>query len=56
MITLDLYIDLRKSLINIFISIIIIDNIIITIDLYLKYVILNEIIIYEKFKITNLLA
>ena len=54
-ITLDLYIDLRKSLINIFISIVVIDNIIITIDSCLKHVMLNEVMIYEKFKAANLL-
>ena len=55
-ITDDVYIDLRKSLINIFISIIVIDNIIITIDLCLKHIMLNKVIIYEKFEVVNSLT
>ena len=56
MLTFDLYIDLRKPLTNISINIIVIDNLIITIDLCLKHIMLNEIIIYEKSKTINLLT
>ena len=45
----DVYIDLRKLLINIFI------NTIIFINLQLKHIMLNEIIIYKKFKVINFL-
>ena len=45
----DIYIDLRKSFANTFISTIIFIN------FYLKYVISSEITIYEKFEIINFL-
>ena len=45
----DVYIDLRKSFINISISMIIFIN------FHLKYIILSEIIIYEKFKAIDFL-
>ena len=55
-ITNDVYINLKKSLIDTSISIIIIDNIIITIDLCLNHIISNEITIYEKSETINSLT
>ena len=49
-IILDFYIDLRKSFANISPSTVII------IDLYLKYIISNEVIIYKKFDIVKSLT
>ena len=56
MLAFDLHIDLRKFLIDISTSIIVIDSLIIIIDLCLKHIMLNEIIIYEKFEVVDFLA
>ena len=49
MITFDLYINLKKFFVNTSVSIVII------IDLYLKYITLNEVMIYEKPDVAELL-
>ena len=68
MIAFDFYIDLRKPFTNIIIrilkllinisfnNIIIIINTIIFIDFHLKYIMLNEVIIYKKFEIVDFLT